>query len=137
MLEILGIIFFTRHLSSVARLKGRSGWWGGFGALGWIGGEMMGGCIAGCAGVEGLGVYLVAVVGAAVGALLAWALVSLVPTVQGFDPVSEMSGASGVVECPRCGSLQTEVVGGSSPGNACECVGESAPWGPPAGWARQ
>jgi hypothetical protein len=74
MLEILFLVRFCRHLSKLARAKGRSGGWGGLGAAFWLGGEIMG-FIVGTAADAGAGAYLVALLFAAVGATAAYFVV--------------------------------------------------------------
>ena len=75
MLEILFLVWFCRKLASMAKEKGRSGGWGGLGALFWIGGEVVGFVIGGVA-QAGMGGYLLALVCAGIGAGVAYAIVS-------------------------------------------------------------
>jgi hypothetical protein len=74
MLEILFLVRFCRHLSKLARAKGRSGGWGGLGAGLWLGGEIMG-FIVGTAADAGAGAYIVALLFAAMGATAAYFVV--------------------------------------------------------------
>jgi hypothetical protein len=73
-LEIIFLIWFVRKLSGIATEKGRSGGWGGLGALFWIGGEILGGGI-GFALEAGPAAYLLALMFAAGGAVAAYAVV--------------------------------------------------------------
>ncbi len=75
MLEILYLAWFVRKLAAIAKAKGRSGGWGGLGALFWIGGEITGFIVGEIADV-GAGSYLFALVSAAIGAGIAYAIVS-------------------------------------------------------------
>lgn len=75
MLEILFLVWFVRKLSSMARAKGRSGGWGGLGVLGWVGGEIVGFIVGGVADA-GMGGYALALLFAAIGAGIAYAIVS-------------------------------------------------------------
>jgi hypothetical protein len=74
MLEILFLLFFCRRLANIAKAKGRSGAWGGLGAAFWIGGEIVGVGI-GLAADAGMGAYLLALVFAVVGAIIAYVIV--------------------------------------------------------------
>jgi hypothetical protein len=78
MLEILFLIRFVRHLSKMARSKGRSGGWGGLGVGLWFGGEILG-FIVGSLADAGAGAYLVALLFAAVGATAAYFIVKSLP----------------------------------------------------------
>jgi len=75
MIEILFLGWFVRKLSAMAKAKGRSGGWGGLGALFWIGGEVLGLLIGSAAGGGG-GAYAMALLCAAVGAGVAYAIVN-------------------------------------------------------------
>ena len=69
MLEILVLIALTNKIGKICEEKGRKA--GGFKALAvllWIGGEIIGGIIGYSADGEGLGLYLFALIGAAIGA---------------------------------------------------------------------
>jgi MFS-type transporter involved in bile tolerance (Atg22 family) len=69
MIEILLLVALTRKIGRICEEKGRRA--GGFKALTvvlWFGGEIVGAVIAAASGVEDLGVYLFALIGAAVGA---------------------------------------------------------------------
>jgi len=72
MIEILLLVALTRKIGRICEEKGRRT--GGFKALTvmlWIGGEIFGAVVAVSAGIEELGVYLFALIGAAVGAGIA------------------------------------------------------------------
>jgi hypothetical protein len=76
MLEIIILVGFVRRLAAIAKSKGRSGSWGGLGALFWIGGELIGFVVgAVTANDVGAGVYVLALVFAAIGATMAWVIV--------------------------------------------------------------
>jgi len=75
MIEVLFLVWFVRKLSAMARAKGRSGGWGGLGALFWIGGEVIGFIIGGVAGSGGAA-YGLALLCAAAGAGVAYAIVN-------------------------------------------------------------
>lgn len=76
MLEILFLIWFCRKLASMARDKERSGGWGALGALFWVGGEIGGAVVGVKNGSEGMGLYGYALLGALLGALLAYVVVA-------------------------------------------------------------
>src|SRR5579883_3356285 len=63
MIEIIVLIMFVRNLARTAEQKGRSKAWGGLGAAGWLGGEVMGGVVGGIAGAESGAIYGLALVG--------------------------------------------------------------------------
>lgn len=75
MLEIAFLVWFCRKLASIAKGKGRSGSWGALGALLWIGGEISGFVVGTIAEAEA-GAYLVALLFAALGAVVAYVVVS-------------------------------------------------------------
>ena len=75
MLEIAFLFWFCRKLASIAKGKGRSGSWGALGAILWIGGEISGFVVGTIADAEA-GSYLVALLFAALGALVAYVIVS-------------------------------------------------------------
>jgi hypothetical protein len=83
MLEIIFLVRFVRHLSKLARSKGRSGGWGGLGVALWLGGEITGLMVGGLADA-GAGAYLVALLFAAVGATAAHFIV------KSLRPADEM-----------------------------------------------
>lgn len=70
MLEIIFLVRFVRHLAKLAKSKGRSGGWGALGVGLWFGGEITG-FVVGELADAGAGAYLVALVFAAVGAIVA------------------------------------------------------------------
>ena len=76
MLEIVLIWMFCSRLGKMLRAKGRAP--GGYQVLGvvlWIGGEIAGGVIGAVAEL-GAGTYLLALMGAAVGATITWMMAS-------------------------------------------------------------
>lgn len=75
MLEIAFLVWFCRKLASIAKGKGRSGSWGALGALLWIGGEISGFVVGTLADAEA-GSYLVALLFAGLGAVVAYVIVS-------------------------------------------------------------
>ena len=77
MLEILLVTRFVAHLAAIAQQKQRSKSWAALGAIGWIAGELIGGVLGFMIGAEGIAVYGVALLGAALGALLAYATVRM------------------------------------------------------------
>jgi hypothetical protein len=91
MLEILFLVRFARHLSKLARSKGRSGGWAGLGVAFWIGGEILGLLVGGAADA-GVGAYLVALLFAAFGATAAYFIVK---SLRPMDPVMAYAGAPG------------------------------------------
>ena len=76
MLEILFLIWLSKKLSFMAVAKNRSRMWGLFGVCMWILGELAGFALAAdsAAGVGDM--YIIALVGAGVGALVAFVVVS-------------------------------------------------------------
>ncbi len=83
MLEIIFLVRFVRHLSKLARAKGRSGGWGGLGVALWLGGEVTG-LVVGTLADAGAGAYLVALLFAAMGAFAAHFIV------KALRPANEM-----------------------------------------------
>jgi hypothetical protein len=75
-LEILFLIWFCKKLAATARDKNRSGSWGALGALGWIGGEIGGAVVGVNAGAQEMGIYGYAIMGALVGAAVAFGIVA-------------------------------------------------------------
>jgi len=75
MIEIIVLIMFVRNLARTAEQKGRSKAWGGLGAAGWLGGEVMGGVVGGIAGAESGAIYGLALVGAVIGSVVAYVIV--------------------------------------------------------------
>jgi hypothetical protein len=82
MLEMLFLIRFVKHLSKLAKSKGRSGGWGGLGVGLWLGGEILG-FIVGSLADAGAGAYLLALLFAAFGATAAHFIV------KGLSPEGE------------------------------------------------
>ncbi|HEY8076131.1 MAG TPA: hypothetical protein VIF62_18525 [Labilithrix sp.] len=93
MLEILFLVWFCRKLSSIAKAKGRSGGWGGLGALFWIGGEIIG-FIIGAVADAGPGGYVLALLCAAVGAGIAYAIVKSIGAGKAWDDYGMPATAS-------------------------------------------
>jgi hypothetical protein len=87
MLEIFFLVRFARHLSKLAKAKGRSGGWAGLGVAMWFGGEVLG-LIVGAAGDAGAAAYLLALVFAALGATAAYFIVKSLRPAEGMllDP---------------------------------------------------
>ena len=81
MLEIAFLVWFCKKLASMAREKNRNGIWGGLGALFWIGGEILGFMTGGTRAVTDMGAYGYAILGAIVGAVLAYVIVKALPIV--------------------------------------------------------
>jgi uncharacterized membrane protein YeaQ/YmgE (transglycosylase-associated protein family) len=75
MIEIIILVQFCKKLAAIAREKNRSGSWGAVGAVGWIGGEITGAVVGASGGSEGMNLYGVAILGAIVGAILAYVIV--------------------------------------------------------------
>jgi len=85
MLEIILIVTLTKRLAAKADEKGRSKAWAGLLPLFWIGGEVIGFAI-GAAMMMGMGAYGLALLGAAVGAISAWVIVSSLGFQDRFAP---------------------------------------------------
>ncbi len=128
MIEILVVIGLASKLSAMAKAKGRSGLWGGLGPLFWFAGEFMGACCGGVGvgltstsvemtGGENVMIYILALLCAGVGAGLAWAVVHFLPADENADTF--VAGPMGDVNCPSCGSVQTEMMGDVIVCNAC------------------
>ncbi len=88
MLEIIFLVWFCKKLAAIAREKNRPGGWGAVGAIGWIGGEI-GGAVLGASTsrAQGMDLYGYAIMGAVVGAVVAWVIVrslSIVPLDTGL-----------------------------------------------------
>lgn len=80
MLEIAFLVFFCKKLAGIARDKNRSGGWGALGVLLWIGGEVGGAVLSLSMGKDGMELYGYALLGAGLGAVLAFVIVkSLAP----------------------------------------------------------
>jgi hypothetical protein len=88
MLEILFLVRFVRHLSKLAKSKGRSGGWSGLGVALWLGGEITG-IIVGTLADAGAGAYVIALIFAAIGATVAHFIV------KSLRPAGEMLGYAG------------------------------------------
>ena len=91
MLEILLLIALTKRIGRILQAKGRkSGWFKFLTVVLWFGGEIIGGVIgtvmAEFIGVNELSVYLMALLGAAVGAGIAFLIAKSVPPARPFEP---------------------------------------------------
>ena len=75
MIEIIILVQFCKKLAAIARDKNRSGSWGAVGAVGWIGGEITGAVIGASGGAEAMNLYGFAILGAIVGAVIAYVIV--------------------------------------------------------------
>jgi hypothetical protein len=84
MLEIFLWIALYRKLATIAESKGRGRTWGWLGVGFWLGGEVMGAVVGGLVGMEGFGVYGVALLFAAIGAGVSYAIVNSLPANAGF-----------------------------------------------------
>lgn len=92
MLEILFLVWFCKKLAATARDKNRPGSWGALGAVLWIAGEIGGAMLGASGGADGTGLYGYAILGAALGALIAYVIVaSLTPLPRDGDlPVARV-----------------------------------------------
>jgi hypothetical protein len=82
MLELLFLRWFCTNLAATARGKNRSGAWGALGALFWFGGEISGAIIAaGNSGADTATIYMLALVGAVVGAVISYVIVKALPEI--------------------------------------------------------
>ena len=79
MLEIVFLIWYVKKLAGIAATKHRSSGWGALGAIGWVGGEVSGGIVGARGGAVGMDLYGYALLGAAVGAVVAYLVVRLLP----------------------------------------------------------
>jgi hypothetical protein len=89
MLELLLVWQLSKRLAQMAEQKGQSASWKWLLPPLWFGGEITGGVFAIIVGVQDLGIYVGALIGAFAGAALAWFIVSrLSPVVymSGFPP---------------------------------------------------
>jgi hypothetical protein len=94
MLEIIFLVRFVRHLSRLAKSKGRSGGWGGLGVALWFGGESAG-LIVGSLADMGAGAYLVALLFAAVGATAAHFIVKALQPADGLQALAGGASSDG------------------------------------------
>lgn len=93
MLEIFFIIFFAKKLAEIAQSKGRPKGWAALGVVGWIVGEVLGGVVGALIFGDGAMLYLTALVGAAIGAGIAWAVVNgLTATSDSFEGIGDAHG---------------------------------------------
>ncbi len=92
MLEIIFLVWFCKKLAGMAREKNRPGGWGALGAILWISGEIGGAVLAINSNAEGGGIYGYMIMGALLGAVIAYIIVvSLKPVPrEGELPVARM-----------------------------------------------
>lgn len=91
MLEILLLIGLTKKIGNILHAKGRpSGWFKLLTVVLWIGGELLGAIIGGVIGeISELGLvvaYPLALIGAVLGALVAYLIAQSVRPVETFEP---------------------------------------------------
>jgi hypothetical protein len=92
MLEIILLIALTRRIGHILEQKGRkSGWYKLLTVVLWFGGEVAGGIVGGVvvavSGVNELIIYLIALIGAAVGAGAAFLIAKgVTPAVAAYSP---------------------------------------------------
>jgi hypothetical protein len=94
MIEILIIIGIARGLGRVAASKGLSSAWGGLGVAGWRGGEIVAFLLVYIVSGNELAAYAGALVGAAIGAGIAWVVVGNLGSAPGFVPADTGLGIS-------------------------------------------
>jgi hypothetical protein len=82
MLEILILIQFGKRLAALAEEKGRSKGWAALGVGFWIGGEIMGAMVGAILMDGGIGMYILALGVAAVGAFVAYLIVKALPPLE-------------------------------------------------------
>ncbi len=92
MLEIFALIFLTRRVGEIVSAKGRkAGWYKLMTVLLWfgceVGGAILGGIIVGLSGASEGFIYLLALIGAAVGAGAAFLIAKSVPPVEAMPAV--------------------------------------------------
>jgi hypothetical protein len=86
-LEILFLVYLCRQLGRTLRDKGRSaGWYQFLLVVLWFGGEFFGGIVALVLGIDGLGIYLGALLGAAGGAVIGFVVAHSLPPVSPDGP---------------------------------------------------
>ena len=87
MLEILFLVYLCRQLGQTLRAKGRSaGWYQFLLVVLWFGGELFGGIVSLLLGIDGLGMYLGALLGAAGGAAIAFVIAHSLGAVSPSGP---------------------------------------------------
>ena len=87
MLEILLLVYLCRQLGQTLRAKGRSAAWYQFLLVVlWFGGELFGGVVALILGIDGIGMYLGALLGAAGGAAIGFVIAHSLPPVPAQGP---------------------------------------------------
>jgi hypothetical protein len=75
-LEIFFLYHFCKKLAAMAREKNRPTSWAGLGAALWIGGEIGGAALGATSSPDATTIYMLAVLGALVGALAAYVIVA-------------------------------------------------------------
>ena len=78
MLEILFLVWFCKKLATIARDRNRAGGWGAVCAILWITGEVGGAIFGASSGAMGTGLYGYAILGALLGAVIAYIVVASV-----------------------------------------------------------
>jgi membrane protein DedA with SNARE-associated domain len=109
MLEIILLIFLTRHVGEIVESKGRrkTGWYKLMTVLLWLGGEVMGaiagGIVAALSGSGNFVVYICALLGAAAGAGISVLIARSLSVVSYDQPPQPPSfgGASGPQQAPQ------------------------------------
>ena len=94
MLEIVALIFLTRHLSKTAKLKGHTGAYAALGPVLWIGGEIMGAFMGTLLTGELLVGIVIGLVCAVVGAAISAAVVHNLPNKYLDDDFGDDYGPS-------------------------------------------
>jgi hypothetical protein len=84
MLEIIVLVLFAKKLSAIAQEKGRPSAWAALGVAGWILGEILGAIIGAIIGDgDQVSMYMFALLGAAIGAGIAFVIVNNLSPVEG------------------------------------------------------
>ncbi|MEP7121334.1 MAG: hypothetical protein ABJE95_10510 [Byssovorax sp.] len=91
MLEIILLRSLYRKLSAMAVEKGRPGSWGWLGVLLWVGGEFLGFIIGSIMGME-LGAYGIALLCAATGAGISYAVVNSLGSLETDEDGRDVGG---------------------------------------------
>ena len=86
MLEILLLVWLGKKLGEIVEGKGRSKGWVALGVLFWFGGELMGFLVGGLLGLGTPGAYGLAILFAAIGATVSWAIVNNLPPLNRTAP---------------------------------------------------
>ena len=87
MLEIFFLAKFCKSLAATAREKNRPTSWAALGALLWIGGEITGAVIGVGNHANGMNLYGAALIGAVIGAVVAWMVVKNLSTIPNAAPL--------------------------------------------------